>query len=205
MAPWPWTLPVSPKARKLSSYKKTLGNMVVSIVGAGVLGLPYAFRRSGWAFSILALAAMALVSFYGMLLLLKTRKLLEAESRRQPSGPASKAKEGGAGGPGVLQAAGPSEEAALSDLPTEDPSVRALVHGRKHEEPEEPVEEGEGYFLRITSYGELGNRVMGTFGQVSGPGHEEGKRDLAALQLSTLRCSEGAAFNNRGSPSVNSS
>lgn len=48
----------SPKARKLSSYKKTLGNMIVSIVGAGVLGLPYAFRRSGWAFSILALAVM---------------------------------------------------------------------------------------------------------------------------------------------------
>lgn len=161
----------SPKARKLSSYKRTLGNMIVSIVGAGVLGLPYAFRRSGWAFSILALAAMAVVSFYGMLLLVKTRKLLEAQSRGQSSGPAFEVKEEGAGDTDPFHADGRVEhlsgEAGSSDLSTEDPSVRALMHGSKHE-AKEPGEEGEGYFLRITSYGELGNRVMGTLGQVTG-------------------------------------
>lgn len=115
----------------------------------------------------------ALVSFYGMLLLVKTRKLLEAESRAPSSGPAPEAKEEGLGSPGALEAGSlveqPQGEAGPSDFSTEDPSVRALMHGRKHD-VKEPEEEGEGYFLRITSYGELGNRVMGTLGQVTGPG-----------------------------------
>ncbi|CAL4936710.1 unnamed protein product [Urochloa decumbens] len=59
---------------------QTIGNIVVSIVGTGVLGLPYAFRRAGWLAGALAVAGAGAATFYCMLLLLECRdKLREQE------------------------------------------------------------------------------------------------------------------------------
>lgn len=49
---------------------QTLGNIVVSIVGTGVLGLPYAFRTAGWLAGSLGVAGAGAATFYCMLLLL---------------------------------------------------------------------------------------------------------------------------------------
>ncbi|KAM3261620.1 hypothetical protein ACQJBY_052355 [Aegilops geniculata] len=48
---------------------QTLGNIVVSIVGTGVLGLPYAFRTAGWLAGALGVAGAGAATFYCMLLL----------------------------------------------------------------------------------------------------------------------------------------
>uniref|UniRef100_A0A453M8U6 Amino acid transporter transmembrane domain-containing protein n=1 Tax=Aegilops tauschii subsp. strangulata TaxID=200361 RepID=A0A453M8U6_AEGTS len=48
---------------------QTLGNIVVSIVGTGVLGLPYAFRTAGWLAGTLGVAGAGAATFYCMLLL----------------------------------------------------------------------------------------------------------------------------------------
>mmetsp|Transcript_30008 Transcript_30008/g.60043 ORF Transcript_30008/g.60043 Transcript_30008/m.60043 type:complete len:496 (-) Transcript_30008:186-1673(-) len=52
-------------------------NIFISFVGAGLLGLPYAFSRSGWLLGSLALAAVYSGNVYSMLLLVKCRKKLE--------------------------------------------------------------------------------------------------------------------------------
>ncbi|GJN24965.1 hypothetical protein PR202_gb12744 [Eleusine coracana subsp. coracana] len=52
---------------------QTLGNVVVSIVGTGVLGLPYAFRAAGWLAGSLGVVAAGLATLYCMLLLVSTQ------------------------------------------------------------------------------------------------------------------------------------
>ncbi|KAJ0088636.1 hypothetical protein Patl1_32821 [Pistacia atlantica] len=51
-----------------SSYQ-TLGNIIVSIVGTGVLGLPFAFKVAGWAAGALGVIIVGLSTYYCMLLL----------------------------------------------------------------------------------------------------------------------------------------
>ncbi|WOL12026.1 amino acid transporter ANT1 [Canna indica] len=58
---------------------QTLGNIVVSVVGTGVLGLPYAFRVAGWLAGSLGVAAAGLCTFYCMILLVHCRRKLEEE------------------------------------------------------------------------------------------------------------------------------
>lgn len=53
-------------------------NIFISFVGAGLLGLPYAFSRSGWALGTAALALVSSGNLYCMLLLVKIRKRLES-------------------------------------------------------------------------------------------------------------------------------
>lgn len=60
-----------------ASAKKTFGNIIVSIVGTGVLGLPYTFRVSGWAAGSLAVALSATLTYYCMILLVRCRNKLE--------------------------------------------------------------------------------------------------------------------------------
>eukprot|EP00897_Mesotaenium_endlicherianum_P010485 jgi/Mesen1/9465/ME000627S08839 len=72
-------IPQTSKQPKLSSTMKTFGNIIVSIVGSGVLGLPYTFMRSGWLFSLVALTVVAMISYYGMILLVKCRKRVVQE------------------------------------------------------------------------------------------------------------------------------
>ncbi|XP_020150720.1 amino acid transporter ANT1 [Aegilops tauschii subsp. strangulata] len=66
---------------------QTLGNIVVSIVGTGVLGLPYAFRTAGWLAGTLGVAGAGAATFYCMLLLLDCRdKLREQETEEDGLG-----------------------------------------------------------------------------------------------------------------------
>ncbi|KAH9302977.1 hypothetical protein KI387_014560, partial [Taxus chinensis] len=60
-----------------ASTAQTFGNIIVSIVGTGVVGLPYAFRVSGWAVSASAILVSALLIYYCMMLLVKCRDKLE--------------------------------------------------------------------------------------------------------------------------------
>ena len=52
-------------------------NIFISFVGAGLLGLPYAFSKSGWLLGTLSLCAVSATNVYAMLLLVKCRKRLE--------------------------------------------------------------------------------------------------------------------------------
>eukprot|EP00984_Skeletonema_dohrnii_P023775 scaffold12859_cov125-Skeletonema_dohrnii-CCMP3373.AAC.3 len=54
-------------------------NIFISFVGAGLLGLPYAFSRSGWLLGSLSLCAVSSTNVYAMLLLVKCRKRLERQ------------------------------------------------------------------------------------------------------------------------------
>lgn len=63
--------------RGSASVAQTFGNIIVSIVGTGVLGLPYAYKLSGWAPASAAILLSALVTYYCMMLLISCRKKLE--------------------------------------------------------------------------------------------------------------------------------
>ncbi|KAL9229712.1 hypothetical protein vseg_005149 [Gypsophila vaccaria] len=63
---------------KKSSQFKTLANIFIAIVGSGVLGLPYTFKRSGYISGIITLTCVALLTYYCMLLLVSTRRKLES-------------------------------------------------------------------------------------------------------------------------------
>lgn len=58
----------SPSSGTASSFQ-TLGNIIVSIVGTGVLGLPFAFKVAGWAAGSLGVIIAGLSTCYCMLLL----------------------------------------------------------------------------------------------------------------------------------------
>ncbi|KAK1369780.1 hypothetical protein POM88_035872 [Heracleum sosnowskyi] len=53
-----------PKPHQLSSQSKTFANVFMAIVGAGVLGLPYTFKRIGWLTGSLMLFSVALLTFH---------------------------------------------------------------------------------------------------------------------------------------------
>jgi proton-coupled amino acid transporter len=63
----------------LSSPGKTFCNLVISIVGAGVLGLPYAFKASGWLEASLIMCALSLTMYYCMMLLVWSRRRMERD------------------------------------------------------------------------------------------------------------------------------
>uniref|UniRef100_A0A7N0T0H7 Amino acid transporter transmembrane domain-containing protein n=1 Tax=Kalanchoe fedtschenkoi TaxID=63787 RepID=A0A7N0T0H7_KALFE len=63
----------------LYSQPKYFANVFTAIVGAGVLGLPYAFKRTGWLTSFFILAPVAALSYHCMILLIRTRRKLETE------------------------------------------------------------------------------------------------------------------------------
>ena len=61
-------------------------NIFISFVGAGLLGLPYAFSRSGWLLGTLCLAICSIGNVYSMLLLVNCRKRLESHGCRRIKG-----------------------------------------------------------------------------------------------------------------------
>ncbi|KAK6946542.1 Amino acid transporter, transmembrane domain [Dillenia turbinata] len=63
---------------KLSSNSKTFANVLIAIVGAGVLGLPYTFKRTGWVMGLLMLWAISALTYHCMMLLVYTRRKLES-------------------------------------------------------------------------------------------------------------------------------
>ncbi|KAL1818840.1 hypothetical protein DCAR_0415067 [Daucus carota subsp. sativus] len=70
------TTPLLPRKDSLSSQPKTFANVFIAVVGAGVLGLPYTFKKTGWITgSIMILAAAALTNHCMMLLVYTRRKL----------------------------------------------------------------------------------------------------------------------------------
>ncbi|XP_065865109.1 amino acid transporter AVT3B-like [Euphorbia lathyris] len=68
--------PLIGRPQELSSQSKTFANVFIAIVGAGVLGLPYAFKRTGWVMSLLMLFSVAFLTYYCMMLLVHTRRKL---------------------------------------------------------------------------------------------------------------------------------
>lgn len=63
----------------LSSQPKTFANVFIAVVGAGVLGLPYTFSRTGWAAGSILLLTVALLTFHCMMLLVSCRRRLADE------------------------------------------------------------------------------------------------------------------------------
>nr|DAD32343.1 TPA_asm: hypothetical protein HUJ06_011194 [Nelumbo nucifera] len=70
--------PLIGKPQPLSSKPKTFANVFIAIVGAGVLGLPYTFMKTGWVFGILMIATIAFLTYHCMMLLVYTRRKLES-------------------------------------------------------------------------------------------------------------------------------
>ncbi|KAF3611036.1 hypothetical protein DY000_02050864 [Brassica cretica] len=62
----------SPSSGDRTSAIQTLGNIIVSIVGTGVLGLPYAFRVAGWFAGSLGVIIIGFATYYSMLLLVSS-------------------------------------------------------------------------------------------------------------------------------------
>ncbi|PHU13063.1 Amino acid transporter ANTL2 [Capsicum chinense] len=60
-----------------SCLPKTFANFFIAIVGAGVLGLPYTFMRTGWITGLLTLFSIAALIYHGMMLLIQTRRRLD--------------------------------------------------------------------------------------------------------------------------------
>lgn len=69
----------SPPPANLSSVGKTFGNILISIVGAGVLGLPYTFMKTGWLSGLIVLALVACIAYYGMMLLVWSKRALKRQ------------------------------------------------------------------------------------------------------------------------------
>lgn len=69
--------PFLSNAPPLSSKFKTLANIFISIVGSGVLGLPYSFKKTGWVTGMLMLFLVAFLTYHCMILLVHTRRKLE--------------------------------------------------------------------------------------------------------------------------------
>lgn len=68
-----------PLASKRASKLQTLGNIIVTVVGTGVLGLPFAFRIAGWVAGSLGVAIVGVSTYYCMLLLVMCREKLPPE------------------------------------------------------------------------------------------------------------------------------
>ncbi|KAF3440254.1 hypothetical protein FNV43_RR18538 [Rhamnella rubrinervis] len=70
--------PLLGKPRHLSSQSKTFANVFIAIVGSGVLGLPYTFKKTGWVFGSLMVFSVAFFTYYCMMLLVRTRRKLDS-------------------------------------------------------------------------------------------------------------------------------
>ncbi|TYI41138.1 hypothetical protein ES332_A02G213600v1 [Gossypium tomentosum] len=70
--------PLLGQPRRLSSQSKTFANVFIAIVGAGVLDLPYTFKKTGWLMGSLMLFSVALLAYHCMMLLVFTRRKLES-------------------------------------------------------------------------------------------------------------------------------
>ena len=59
-----------------SSHRQVVINIIISFVGAGLMGIPYAFAQSGWALGAAALCTVSALNVYAMLLLPVVRQRL---------------------------------------------------------------------------------------------------------------------------------
>lgn len=72
--------PLLSSSQHLSSQSKTFANVFIAIVGSGVLGLPYTFKKTGWVLGAATILAVAAVTYHCMMLLVRTRRKLESSS-----------------------------------------------------------------------------------------------------------------------------
>lgn len=72
-------LPNHAQSGPLSSVPKSFGNILIAIVGAGVLGLPYTFMKTGWLAGLIMLGIIAGITYYCMMLLVWTKRKLESD------------------------------------------------------------------------------------------------------------------------------
>ncbi|XP_030531809.1 amino acid transporter ANT1 [Rhodamnia argentea] len=70
---------VSPPAAGSASSIQTLGNIIVSIVGTGVLGLPFAFKIAGWLAGSVGVMIAGASTYYCMLILVQCRDQLASQ------------------------------------------------------------------------------------------------------------------------------
>ncbi|XP_022978183.1 amino acid transporter ANT1 isoform X1 [Cucurbita maxima] len=70
---------------RTTSTLQALGNIIVSVVGTGILGLPYAFRIAGWGAGSFGVALAGVATYYCMLLLVKCREKLTSQGRSKES------------------------------------------------------------------------------------------------------------------------
>ncbi|KAF5750622.1 aromatic and neutral transporter 1 family protein [Tripterygium wilfordii] len=66
-------------SRGSASAIQTLGNIIVSIVGTGILGLPFAFRVAGWGAGSLGVMIAGLCTYYCMRALVQCKDKLATE------------------------------------------------------------------------------------------------------------------------------
>ncbi|PKI42944.1 amino acid transporter ANT1-like [Punica granatum] len=64
----------------LATSIQTLGNIIVSIVGTGVLGLPFAFKIAGWLAGSIGVAVAGIATYYCMLILIECREKMASDS-----------------------------------------------------------------------------------------------------------------------------
>ncbi|KAK4799188.1 hypothetical protein SAY86_024553 [Trapa natans] len=69
----------APSIAGSASSIQTLGNIIVSIVGTGVLGLPFAFKIAGWLAGSIGVAMAGLATYYCMLILVECRDMMSGE------------------------------------------------------------------------------------------------------------------------------
>ncbi|CAM8912957.1 unnamed protein product [Rhodiola kirilowii] len=77
----PLVITSDPNTPPLSSNLKTFANVFITIVGAGVLSLPYAFKRPGWVTSILILVPVSALTYHCMMLLVSPQE--ESSNKRR--------------------------------------------------------------------------------------------------------------------------
>eukprot|EP01018_Ginkgo_biloba_P000649 Gb_13285 [translate_table: standard] len=63
----------------LSSVVKTFANILIAIVGASVLGLPYTFMRTGWLVGLLILFSVGAISYYCMMMLVFSKRKMMSD------------------------------------------------------------------------------------------------------------------------------
>ncbi|KAK7379689.1 hypothetical protein VNO78_34378 [Psophocarpus tetragonolobus] len=74
----------TPAQYNLSSKFKTFANIFISIVGSGVLGLPYSFKKTGWVTGLFMLFLVAFLTYHCMMLLVHTRRKLHYSNVGSP-------------------------------------------------------------------------------------------------------------------------
>lgn len=69
-----------------ASQKQVTVNIFISFVGSGMLGMPYAFKQSGWVLGCICLCLISSLNVYAMNLLIQTRKKLESNGFKDING-----------------------------------------------------------------------------------------------------------------------
>ncbi|KAL3715937.1 hypothetical protein ACJRO7_007659 [Eucalyptus globulus] len=69
----------SSSAAGSASSIQTIGNILVSIVGTGVLGLPFAFKVAGWLAGAVGVVVTGVATYYCMLILVQCRDKLASQ------------------------------------------------------------------------------------------------------------------------------